>query len=66
MSLSRFSRLVQLGRTGRSPTALQISESSMQAERQRPQRHPAMTGLNVSPVHGRHCICGRCERTRGP
>lgn len=20
--------------------------------------HPAMTGLNVSPIHGRHCICG--------
>ena len=24
-------------------------------------RHPAMRGLNVSPVHGRHCICGRCS-----
>ena len=23
-------------------------------------RHPAMRGLNVSPVHGRHCICERC------
>jgi hypothetical protein len=23
-------------------------------------RHPAMRGLNVSPVHGRHCICDRC------
>ena len=23
-------------------------------------RHPAMSGLNVSPVHGRHCICNRC------
>jgi hypothetical protein len=23
-------------------------------------RHPAMRGLDVSPVHGRHCICGRC------
>ncbi len=25
-------------------------------------RHPAMAGLNVSPVHGRHCICERCAR----
>ena len=24
-------------------------------------RHPAMSGLNVSPVHGRHCICDRCS-----
>jgi hypothetical protein len=24
-------------------------------------RHPAMRGLNVSPVHGRHCICDRCS-----
>jgi hypothetical protein len=24
-------------------------------------RHPAMRGLNVSPVHGRHCICNRCS-----
>jgi hypothetical protein len=22
----------------------------------------AMAGLEVSPVHGRHCICERCER----
>jgi hypothetical protein len=25
-------------------------------------RHPAMAGLNVSPVHGWHCICDRCAR----
>lgn len=25
-------------------------------------RHPAMAGLNIPPVHGRHCICMRCER----
>ncbi|MBO0768296.1 MAG: hypothetical protein J2O48_06385 [Solirubrobacterales bacterium] len=24
-------------------------------------RHPAMRGIDVSPVHGRHCICNRCE-----
>jgi len=23
--------------------------------------HPAMSGLSVSPVHGRHCICERCD-----
>jgi hypothetical protein len=28
----------------------------------RPERHPAMRGLQVSPVHGHHCICGRCEQ----
>jgi hypothetical protein len=22
--------------------------------------HPAMAGLQVSPVHGWHCACGRC------
>jgi hypothetical protein len=27
-------------------------------------RHPAMRGLDISPVHGRHCICGRCEQMR--
>jgi hypothetical protein len=29
----------------------------------RPERqhhHPAMNGIDVSPVHGRHCICDRC------
>jgi hypothetical protein len=26
--------------------------------------HPAMRGLNVSPVHGRHCICNRCSGDR--
>lgn len=25
----------------------------------------AMAGLEVSPVHGRHCICERCERQSG-
>ena len=25
-------------------------------------RHPAMRGIKVSPVHGRHCICQRCEQ----
>jgi hypothetical protein len=24
------------------------------------QRHPAMSGLDVPPVHGWHCICDRC------
>ncbi len=24
-------------------------------------RHPAMRGLDVSPVHGRHCNCRRCD-----
>jgi hypothetical protein len=27
-------------------------------------RHPAMRGLDVSPVHGRHCICNRCSQHR--
>ncbi len=26
------------------------------------ERHPAMRGIDVSPVHGRHCICARCEQ----
>jgi hypothetical protein len=25
-------------------------------------RDTAMVGLNVSPVHGWHCICQRCAR----
>jgi hypothetical protein len=24
-----------------------------------------MSGLDVSPVHGRHCICSQCEREAG-
>jgi hypothetical protein len=27
-------------------------------------RHPAMRGLDISPVHGRHCICDRCSLHR--
>jgi hypothetical protein len=27
-------------------------------------RHPAMRGLDVSPVHGRHCNCNRCDTSR--
>ncbi|HZU59815.1 MAG TPA: hypothetical protein VE983_02550 [Solirubrobacteraceae bacterium] len=26
-----------------------------------PPRRSAM-GIDVQPVHGRHCICGRCQR----
>jgi hypothetical protein len=29
-------------------------------------RHPAMTGIDVPPVHGRHCIRQRCERESRP
>ncbi|HWF74591.1 MAG TPA: hypothetical protein VG186_14670 [Solirubrobacteraceae bacterium] len=25
-------------------------------------RHMAMTGIDVSPVHGWHCTCERCAR----
>jgi hypothetical protein len=25
-----------------------------------PERHPAMIGINISPVHGWHCSCRRC------
>jgi hypothetical protein len=28
-------------------------------------RHPAMSGIDVSPVHGRHCICDRCLTLAG-
>lgn len=34
------------------------------APRDTSHRHPAMSGLDISPVHGRHCICDRCT-TRG-
>jgi hypothetical protein len=27
-------------------------------------RHPAMRGLSISPVHGHHCICDRCSQQR--
>jgi hypothetical protein len=36
------------------------TSAQLYARDDRPQRHPAMSGLNVSPVHGRHCICDRC------
>ena len=28
-------------------------------------RHPAMRGIDVSPVHGRHCNCSRCLAQSG-
>lgn len=30
------------------------------------QRHPSMAGLKISPVHGHHCICRRCETGSRP
>ena len=64
MPFSTFSRVVHLGRTRRWRPAREIAEPATQAERQRLQWQPSMAGLNVSPVHGRHCICERCERLR--
>jgi len=28
----------------------------------REQRHPAMARIDISPVHGRNCICDQCQR----
>jgi hypothetical protein len=39
----------------------QDAQAAVPADR----RHPAMSGLNVSPVHGRHCICNRCTPDDG-
>jgi hypothetical protein len=28
--------------------------------------HTSMMGIKVSPVHGWHCICGRCKPAQPP
>jgi hypothetical protein len=60
MSWSSLTRVVTLARRSRHSHegARQGIAGDVSARR----RHPAMAGLNVPPVHGRHCICHRCER----
>ncbi len=44
------------------PTGRVSSDRPRSARGSEPQRHQTMSGLDVSPVHGRHCICHGCER----
>jgi hypothetical protein len=46
------------------PTGGTASQSKAEDAKARADRHPAMRGLDVSPVHGHHCICGRCEQDK--
>jgi hypothetical protein len=36
------------------------SQAAAARDRGTSQRHPAMQGIDVPPVHGHHCICDRC------
>jgi hypothetical protein len=60
MSWSPLLRVVHLGRRSRRDHSATPPAKVLDAAARR--RHPAMAGLNIPPVHGRHCICERCER----
>jgi len=49
-----------VGATRRSRSA-GSSAPAGSGSRVRTDGHPAMSGIKVSPVHGHHCICGRCS-----
>lgn len=57
MTISSLFRAVGSSRCG----AVQPVVQSVTRAQPPAQRHPAMSGLDVSPVHGRHCICERCS-----
>lgn len=63
MTWSPLLRVVGIARRSRHNTSLTGAENPAHAAGRG--RHPAMAGLDVSPVHGRHCICARCERMTG-
>jgi hypothetical protein len=42
------------------PAAHRPAASGESLRRGSAKLHPAMIGLDVAPVHGRHCMCGRC------
>ena len=45
------------------PGAVPAAPDGARAVAKEPEhRHPAMRGLDVSPVHGRHCNCTRCDQ----
>jgi hypothetical protein len=49
------------------PVAVGRASSTVAVQGPEHKRHPAMAGINVSPVHGHHCICSRCQpRQRRP
>jgi hypothetical protein len=60
MSWPHFLRAVDVSRRSRSASDRVTSRAPGLGEVRH--RHPAMTRLNISPVHGRHCICERCAR----
>ncbi|WP_249012353.1 hypothetical protein [Conexibacter sp. DBS9H8] len=49
-------------RTHSARVSVSTPASKAQEAARGPERHPAMRGIAVSPVHGHHCICGRCVR----
>ena len=58
MAFVSFIRAVSVARHAR---GAESTSNVPAAQRAVSGRHPAMSGLNVSPVHGRHCICNRCS-----
>lgn len=57
MHLSPLFRAVGLSRRLRDSASV-ASTTAVHVDR----RRRAAMGLDVQPVHGRHCICERCER----
>jgi hypothetical protein len=63
MTWSPILRVVHLARRSRGHELPLVADPA--AHEAARHRHPAMAGLDISPVHGRHCICERCERLAG-
>jgi hypothetical protein len=57
MTVSPFLRVVHFARKSRAHRETLASDATGQNR-----RDPAIVGYDVSPVHGRHCICRRCEQ----
>lgn len=58
MSFTPFFRAMGVSRRSRRSGIAVVGPGHSRPEEQT--RHPAMSGIEVSPVHGRHCICDRC------
>jgi hypothetical protein len=59
LALMSWSPLLRVMRTSR--RSRRSGAASAPALSDTHHRHPAMIGIEVSPVHGWHCICDRCQ-----
>jgi hypothetical protein len=60
MTWAPFLRAVGASRRARPSVGVAAADGRARIEPH--PRHPAMSGLEVSPVHGYYCICDRCTR----